>query len=126
MEQEGGRAMSLADNARRAQALGLSYGKYMSLYGKSTEQVISEAEARRKGDVVKVSRPFQRPCPVNLVRFRQEIQNQSMTQRDVAKLAGVSEPTISYILHGANSTRPTLEKLAAALGIKTEDLIKED
>lgn len=48
--------MSLEDNARRAREAGLSYGKYMALYGKTPEQVTREAEARKLGDADRVIR----------------------------------------------------------------------
>ena len=48
--------MSLEDNARQAREAGLSYGKYMARYGKTPEQVTSEAEARKLGGADRVIR----------------------------------------------------------------------
>ena len=48
--------MSLAEDAKKAREMGLSYGKYIARYGKSPEQVRREAEARRDSDADRVIR----------------------------------------------------------------------
>ena len=49
--------------------------------------------------------------------------NQGLTQRDLARKAGISNATLSKIEHGRNTRPPTLKKLADALGVEPVDLL---
>lgn len=58
----------------------------------------------------------------NLKRLRGE---KGLTQADIAKAVGVTCPYLSSIENGkVNPKLSTLAKLAKAVGIKTEELIK--
>ncbi|RPJ75371.1 MAG: XRE family transcriptional regulator, partial [Acidobacteria bacterium] len=43
------------------------------------------------------------------------LEEQGMTQVELARLAGVHPETVSHVVHGGHCSTETLEKLAAAL-----------
>jgi transcriptional regulator with XRE-family HTH domain len=49
--------------------------------------------------------------------------NQGLTQRQLARKAGISNATLSKIEHGRSARPPTLKKLADVLGVKPVDLL---
>ena len=50
--------------------------------------------------------------------------NQGLTQRQLAREAGISNATLAKIEHGRSSARPpTLKKLADVLGVEPVDLL---
>jgi transcriptional regulator with XRE-family HTH domain len=49
--------------------------------------------------------------------------NQGLTQRQLARKAGISNATLSKIEHGRSTRPPTLKKLADVLGVKSVDLL---
>jgi transcriptional regulator with XRE-family HTH domain len=49
--------------------------------------------------------------------------NQGLTQRELARKAGISNATLSKIEHGRSARPPTLKKLADVLGVKPVDLL---
>jgi transcriptional regulator with XRE-family HTH domain len=50
--------------------------------------------------------------------------NQGLTQRELAREAGISNSTLSKIEHGRSSARPpTLKQLADVLGVEPVDLL---
>ncbi|MBI3091686.1 MAG: helix-turn-helix transcriptional regulator [Candidatus Tectomicrobia bacterium] len=56
-------------------------------------------------------------------RIREIRQSKQMTQRDLARILGFTESYVSHLESGrAAPTAPTLQKLAAALGVKVDDL----
>jgi transcriptional regulator with XRE-family HTH domain len=50
------------------------------------------------------------------------IEEQGITQVELARLAGVHPDTVSHVVHGGHCSTETLEKLAAALGIDIGEL----
>jgi transcriptional regulator with XRE-family HTH domain len=50
------------------------------------------------------------------------IEEQGMTQVELARLAGVHPDTVSHVVHGGHCSTDTLEKLAAALGVDLAEL----
>jgi transcriptional regulator with XRE-family HTH domain len=50
------------------------------------------------------------------------IEEQGITQVELARLAGVHPDTVSHVIHGGHCSTETLEKLAAALGIDLGEL----
>lgn len=50
--------------------------------------------------------------------------NQGLTQRELARRAGVSNTSLWKIERGGGATPPTLKKLADALGVKPADLLR--
>lgn len=53
-------------------------------------------------------------------------EQRNLSQVDLAKRAGVTQPCISMLEHGvsAHPTVPLLERLATALGVNAGDLLK--
>ena len=49
--------------------------------------------------------------------------NQGLTQRELARKAGISNATLSKIEHGRSARPPTLKKLANVLGVEPVDLL---
>jgi len=49
--------------------------------------------------------------------------NQGLTQRQLARKAGISDATLSKIEHGRSARPPTLKKLADVLGVEPLDLL---
>jgi transcriptional regulator with XRE-family HTH domain len=49
--------------------------------------------------------------------------NQGLTQRQLARKAGISNATLSKIEHGRSTRPPTLKKLADVLGVEPVDLL---
>ena len=49
--------------------------------------------------------------------------NQGLTQRQLARKAGISNATLSKIEHGRSARPPTLKKLADVLGVEPVDLL---
>ena len=63
---------------------------------------------------------------VVLPSLREVRQNRSLTQRELGKLANVSTNTIYQLENGLRGAYPaTVRKLAAALEVQTEDLVRE-
>ena len=50
------------------------------------------------------------------------IEEQGITQVELARLAGIHPDTVSHIVHGGHCSTDTLEKLAAALGVDLGEL----
>ena len=51
--------------------------------------------------------------------------NQGLTQRELARRAGISNTSLWKIERGGGATPPTLKRLADALGVKATDLMRE-
>ena len=49
--------------------------------------------------------------------------NQGLTQRQLAREAGISNATLAKIEHGRSTRPPTLKKLADVLGVESVDLL---
>ena len=60
---------------------------------------------------------------INAKFVKQILLNKDLDQRELAKLSGISEPTITRLLHGRPFTSDTLGKLAEALECHPIDLI---
>jgi len=57
-------------------------------------------------------------------RIRELLDERGMSARDRAQRSGVSATTLTNLLQGRGEPLPvTLERLATALGVKTEELI---
>ena len=50
--------------------------------------------------------------------------NQGLTQRQLARKAGISNTTLAKIERGGGAMPPTLKKLADVLGVKPVDLLR--
>jgi transcriptional regulator with XRE-family HTH domain len=50
------------------------------------------------------------------------IDEQGITQVELARLAGIHPDTVSHVVHGGHCSTDTLEKLAAALGVDIGEL----
>jgi len=50
------------------------------------------------------------------------LEEQGMTQVELARLAGVHPETVSHVVHGGHCSTETLEKLAAALDVDLGEL----
>jgi transcriptional regulator with XRE-family HTH domain len=50
------------------------------------------------------------------------IEEQGITQLELARLAGIHPDTVSHVVHGGHCSTDTLEKLAAALGVDLGEL----
>jgi transcriptional regulator with XRE-family HTH domain len=50
------------------------------------------------------------------------LEEEGMTQTELARLAGVHPDTVSHILHGGHCSTETLEKIAAALDVDLAEL----
>jgi transcriptional regulator with XRE-family HTH domain len=50
------------------------------------------------------------------------IEEQGITQVELARLAGLHPDTVSHVIHGGHCSTETLEKLAAALGVDLGEL----
>lgn len=60
---------------------------------------------------------------INAKFVRQVLLDKELDQRELAKISGVSEPTITRLLQGKPFTSDTLGKIAGALGCHPVDLI---
>jgi DNA-binding Xre family transcriptional regulator len=60
---------------------------------------------------------------INAKFVKQILLNKDLDQRELAKLSGISEPTITRLLHGRPFTSDTLGRLADALECHPIDLI---
>jgi DNA-binding Xre family transcriptional regulator len=60
---------------------------------------------------------------INARFVKQILLDKDLDQRELAKLSGISEPTITRLLHGRPFTSDTLGKLADALECHPVDLI---
>lgn len=60
---------------------------------------------------------------INAKFVKQILLNRDLDQRELSKLSGISEPTITRLLHGRAFSSDTLGRLAAALGCHPIDLI---
>lgn len=60
---------------------------------------------------------------INAKFFRQMLAAKDLDQRELSKLSGVSEPTITRLVKGKAFTSETLGKLAEALDCHPVDLI---
>jgi transcriptional regulator with XRE-family HTH domain len=59
-------------------------------------------------------------------KLRHAREDQMLSQRDLMKLTGISQATISALETGARKAQPrTVRKLAEALGVEVRDLLKE-
>lgn len=58
-------------------------------------------------------------------RLRRIRQRQGLSIRQIAHLAGVGKNTISRVEEGDPTTRPTLEKICAALGVTPDEVTSE-
>jgi len=61
---------------------------------------------------------------VDLEKLRELRVNQGLTQRQLARKAGISNTTLAKIEHGGGAMPPTLKKLAGVLGVKPVDLLR--
>ena len=50
--------------------------------------------------------------------------NQGLTQRQLAREAGISNTTLAKIERGGGAMPPTLKKIADVLGVKPVDLLR--
>jgi transcriptional regulator with XRE-family HTH domain len=50
------------------------------------------------------------------------IDEQGITQVELARMAGIHPDTVSHVVHGGHCSTDTLEKLAAALGVDIGEL----
>ncbi len=50
------------------------------------------------------------------------VEEQGITQVELARLAGLHPDTVSHVVHGGHCSTETLEKLAAALGVDIGEL----
>ena len=50
------------------------------------------------------------------------VEEQGITQVELARLAGLHPDTVSHVVHGGHCSTETLEKLAAALGVDVGEL----
>jgi transcriptional regulator with XRE-family HTH domain len=50
------------------------------------------------------------------------IEEQGITQVELARVAGIHPDTVSHVVHGGHCSTETLEKLAAALGVDIGEL----
>jgi transcriptional regulator with XRE-family HTH domain len=50
------------------------------------------------------------------------IDEQGITQVELARMAGIHPDTVSHVVHGGHCSTETLEKLAAALGVDLGEL----
>ena len=63
---------------------------------------------------------------VNPAKVKSLMFEQNMTIRALSQKAGLAELTTAKILRGSQSNARTIGKLAAALGVKGEELILEE
>jgi transcriptional regulator with XRE-family HTH domain len=61
---------------------------------------------------------------VDVDKLRQLRINQGLTQRELAKRAGITNTSVWKIERGGGATPPTLKKLADVLGVKAVDLLR--
>jgi transcriptional regulator with XRE-family HTH domain len=61
---------------------------------------------------------------VDLEKLRELRVNQGLTQRQLARKAGISNTTLAKIERGGGAMPPTLKKLADVLGVKPVDLLR--
>ena len=61
---------------------------------------------------------------INARLIRQLLAEKNIDQRTLSKLSGVSEPTITRVMHGKPFSSDTLGSLAAALDCNPRDLIE--
>lgn len=63
-----------------------------------------------------------------MILLKQERERKGLTQRQLSRMCGVTQQTISNIESGRNKNPgvETLGELAAALGIRLQDLYKPD
>ena len=61
---------------------------------------------------------------VDVEKLRELRVNQGLTQRQLARKAGISNTTLAKIERGGAAMPPTLKKLADVLGIKPVDLMR--
>jgi transcriptional regulator with XRE-family HTH domain len=61
---------------------------------------------------------------VDLEKLRKLRVNQGLTQRQLARKAGISNTTLAKIERGGGAMPPTLKKLADVLGVKPVDLLR--
>lgn len=62
-----------------------------------------------------------------MVKLKQIMKERGLSQTEVAKLSGVSQPTISLYLKGDRGlSLKTAIKISQALGVSPEDLLPED
>ena len=61
---------------------------------------------------------------VDLEKLRELRVNQGLTQRQLARKAGISNTTLATIESGGDAMPPTLKKLADVLGVKPLDLLR--
>jgi len=62
---------------------------------------------------------------VDVRKLRELRINQGLTQRELARRAGISNTSLWKIERGGGATPPTLKRLADALGVKATDLMRE-
>ena len=61
---------------------------------------------------------------VDLEKLRELRVNQGLTQRQLARKAGISNTSLAKIERGGGAMPPTLKKLADVLGVKPVDLLR--
>ena len=61
---------------------------------------------------------------VDVEKLRELRVNQGLTQRQLARKAGISNTTLAKIERGGGAMPPTLKKLADVLGVKPVDLLR--
>jgi transcriptional regulator with XRE-family HTH domain len=61
---------------------------------------------------------------VDLEKLRELRVNQGLTQRQLARKAGISNTTLAKIERGGGAMPPTLKKLADVLGVTPVDLLR--
>lgn len=62
---------------------------------------------------------------INRIKLITELAKRDMTQTRLAELAGVSRATINCIRAGKSCSDKVGQKIAKALGLKTEELIED-
>ena len=62
---------------------------------------------------------------INGIKLITELARRDMTQTRLAELAGVSRATINCIRAGKSCSDKVGQKIAKALGVKTEELIED-
>lgn len=61
---------------------------------------------------------------LNKTKIETEIARQAMTYKDIARIAGISEHTLKQARNGEEIRTATVGKIAAALGVSIEEIIK--
>ncbi len=64
---------------------------------------------------------------VDVEKFKRLREDQVLSQRELARMAGVTHATVWRLENGYKEARPqTIRKLAEALGVEPKELVKVD